>query len=133
MTITEVELTDTFNTWRQRTNLAIVQLNNLGDNSDVNITGGDINGTQIGNVTPSTGVFTNLTVNSTTNLASSTILLSDNQISGNKVSGGTIDNVIVELSSAPTINSHATRKDYVDGEISSLRDEMIQYALTFGE
>lgn len=133
MAITPVELTDSFNTWRIRTNLIIAQVNALGNNNAVVITGGTINNTPIGNVTPSTGVFTNLTVLSTTDLSASALNLADNQISGNKISGGTIDNVVVEVSAAPTLNSHATRKDYVDGQISALREELVFYSLVFGE
>jgi len=132
MAISTVALTDTFDVWRQITNTIIARLNEIGDYNAVTIIGGNIDGTAIGVSTPSTGVFTALTVATSLTLTGTTLILDDNAISGNKISGGTIDNVIVELSSAPTIASHATRKDYVDTQIIGQEENAIAMAMIFG-
>ena len=124
MTISTVDLTDTFDDWRQITNSAVAQLNDIGEYDAITIEGGNIDGTVIGATNPSNATFTTATI--------TTLLISDDSLSGNKISGGTIDSVTVELASAPTIDSHATRKDYVDGEVSSLEDSLIQLSLLFG-
>ena len=132
MAISTVLLSNTFNEWRLITNQIIAQINTLGTNSTIAITGGSINGTTVGASTPSTGVFTTLRAISSLTLTGATITLDDNSISGNKISGGTIDNAMVELSAAPTQVYHATRKDYVDGQITTTRDEIMFLTLTLG-
>ena len=91
MAISNVDLTDTFDDWRQTTNDIITQLNAIGPASSVSISGGTINGTSIGASDPSTGVFTTLTVSTSLTLSGASLILDDNAISGNKISGGTID------------------------------------------
>ena len=133
MAISNVELTNTFDEWRQTTNSVITQLNALGTASTITISGGSIDGTTIGASSPSTGVFTTLTVSSSITLSGASLILDDNAISGDKISGGTIDNVTVQIAAAPTLASHATRKDYVDAEIEDLKQELIGIALLFGD
>jgi hypothetical protein len=93
-----------------------------GDITDVAITNGTINGTYIdgspiGENTPSNGFFNSLTVNTYANLSNASLSFSDGQILGDWVGGGTIgsaDTVMVLLSGPPTLSNHATTKAYVD-------------------
>ena len=129
--IAEVGLTptDTVNSWRLVTNQMVDRWNNLGTYDAIVITGGTINGTQIGQSTPQAGTFTNLTVNNTCDLHSATLVIADNQLSGDWVSGGTITSVVVELSNpTPTLSQHAASKSYVDGQVSAIN--LAPYALT---
>lgn len=106
--------------------------NNLGEYDNIDIDGGSIDGTIIGATTPAEGTFTNITISSTLDLTGTTILLDDNSISGNKVSGGTIECDYVTLSFTPTDDSHAVRKSYVDTELQSLQDEIIAFSIALG-
>ncbi len=133
MPISNIELTNTYNEWRIITNSIISQLNSLGEASDITISGGSIDGTTIGVSNPSTGVFTSLTVSTSLTLSGAALILDNDSISGDKISGGTIDNATVQIAAAPTSDSHATRKDYVDSEITDLKDELINIAMLFGD
>lgn len=128
--ITTVQLTDTFDVWRQRTNLVIGRFNNLGTYDAITIIGGTINGTSIGATTPSSGVFTTLTASDTLDASAASLILADNQISGDKISGGTIDSVTVLLAGTPTLNLHATTKLYVDTAISGVAGGLATVATT---
>lgn len=132
MPISTITTSNTMNEWRVLINSAIAQLNDIGVYDNVNIAGGSIDNTEIGTITPSVGTFTNLIVTSTLNLAGTSIVLDNNSISGDKISGGTIDNVIVELSAAPTLGIHATNKTYVDSQVASVLEESLIYSIIFG-
>lgn len=120
MTISTVLLTNTFNEWRITTNLVIDQLNAIGTYDNITIEGGLIDGTTIGSVTPSAGTFSSLIVIGTIDLSTPTVIFSPDQISGDYISGGTIDNVLIELSADPTLANHAATKNYVDTEIAGV-------------
>lgn len=132
MPIATITTSNTLNQWRPIINSIIAQVNATGEANNISISGGSINGTQIGNITPSTGVFTNLTVTSTLILTGTAIQLSDNAISGNKISGGTIDNVLIELSAEPTLTNHAATKNYVDTSITQVSDDSLINSIIFG-
>jgi len=131
-TIDTITLSNNFNIMRQRCNTMIDRWNAIGEYNAINITGGAINGTTIGQSTPAVGTFSNLTVNSTMTLSSASLVLANDQISGDKISGGTIDNVTILLASAPTLTNHATTKAYVDAKTAAVEDQIIAFAIVFG-
>ena len=125
MTITLLDIenpTDTYLTLVQRVNTMIARFNNLNTYDDIIITGGSITGATIDTTS---GEFEGLTVTNSIDLQGATIILTADSISGNAIDGGTISDVYVELSGAPTLGSHATTKTYVDGLISSLSSSII--------
>lgn len=133
MPISTISTTDSLDTHRTTFNTTVARWNNLGTYDAIVITGGNVNGTVIGNTVPSSGTFSSLTVNTTTNLSSSTLILSNNQISGDKISGGTIDTVIVELSNTtPTLSNHAASKSYVDTKSTFSLDEAARLLFFLG-
>lgn len=136
MAIATVELTTLIDDWRLRTNEAINQLNDLGLHTSINITGGTINNTQIGNTVPTSGVFTSLRAISSIDLTNTTIVVQDDAISGDKIHGGIISNVIVDLPLAPTTNTQAANKLYVDTQVNNitqqLQDDIIAFSIVFG-
>jgi hypothetical protein len=133
--IAEVGLTnsDTINSWRLTTNTMVDRWNALGTASAIDITGGTIDGTAIGQSAPQAGTFTNLAVNTTCDLHAATIVLEDGQLSGDWVAGGTILGVAVELSNTtPTLSSHAASKIYVDTSVASVANSLTAYTPTSG-
>lgn len=123
---------DTFDTQATRVNELIVRINDIGTYDDANIAGGTINGTIIGNLVPSDATFENVVINTSINVSTANIIFAPNQISGDVIYGGTAQVNEIEVSSAPTSNNHATRKDYVDSAISEIRNELIAYSMIFG-
>lgn len=134
--IVSVDPTTLVDAWRTRTNELIERANALGEANAITITGGAINNTTIGTTTPTSGRFTTLKVTQSIDLTNTTIVIQNDSISGDKVHGGTISDVTVELPNAPTLNTHATNKAYVDDLVNSistnLKDDMIAYAIFFG-
>lgn len=115
---------------RQRLNEAIVRWNNIGTYDAITIIGGTINGTTIGNITPAVGHFTNLSASGTVTLSTATVVFAPNQISGDIIDGGTISNVLVELSADPTIPAHAVTKNYADNLITTFDGTLAPVAHT---
>ena len=132
MAITPVLQNDLLDTWRTTLNINIARWNALGESPAIVITGGNIDGAEIGGTTPAVGTFTNLTVSSTIDVSAATLIISDNAISGDKISGGTIecDNVDIQLD--PSIGNHATRKSYVDAQIVIVQDDIIALSIALG-
>jgi len=122
----------TFGDMASAVNTVIGRVNTLGESSSVYITGGTVDGTPIGSVTPSTGAFTNLTVDTTLTLTGASIVLSNDSISGDAIDGGTITADYIELNYAPTTSNHATTKAYVDSSVSALQTQIIAYSMIFG-
>ena len=87
---------DTLNAERLVVNDMGTRWNNLGTFDAITITGGSIEGTTIGVVTPQAGHFTTLSAT------------------------GTLTASTVTLANAPTAADHATRKDYVDTLVGSV-------------
>lgn len=131
-TISTVAASDTLDTWRTTLNTTIGRWNVLGESSDITITGGNIDSTVIGDSTAAAGTFTNLTVTSTADLTSSTVLFADDSISGNKISGGTAEVTQVILSADPSLSTHAATKSYVDAQITGIEADIIAFAIIFG-
>jgi hypothetical protein len=129
--INTVTVTNTFDYWRLAFNATAARWNDLGTYDAIIITGGSINGTTIGNLVPAAGTFTNLVVTGTINLSAATITLSDNQISGDKISGGTITVNYCELSNTPVNNNHAASKQYVDTKFLEDSGDGLRYAMIF--
>lgn len=115
---------------RQRINEVIGRWNNLGTYDAITIIGGTINGTAIGNTAPSAGHFTNLDASGTATFSSATVVFAPNQISGDYIDGGTISNVLVELSGPPTIPAHAVTKAYADALITTFDGTLAPVAHT---
>lgn len=128
-TIDTVLQSDTFDTWRTTLNETIDRWNVLGESGSIVITGGSINGTPIGGTTPSTGIFTNISATGTVNLSAATITLADNQISGDKISGGTIDANYIVLANDPVSTTHAVRKSYVDNLVGTAETDGVIFSL----
>ena len=81
--------------------------------------GGTIDNIDIGSITPADGTFNNLVVNNQTNIANITV-------TGTAAVTGTAEFTNnIEISANPTNLNHATRKDYVDTQISA-------FAIAFG-
>ena len=120
MAIATVATTDTIDFQRLRLNESIARWNLLGEYNAINITGGEINGTTIGALNPTTGIFTNLTVTGTIDLSASTCIFANDQLSGNYIAGGVINNVMVELAADPTTDIQAATKYYVDQKVSAI-------------
>lgn len=120
MTINNVLLTNTFNDWRVTTNLVIDQLNAIGTFDAITLSGGLIDGVNIGSINPFPGTFSTLTAENTFNVQGASLFFDNDQISGNYIDGGTISDVMVELSGPPTAAFHATTKQYVDDEIANV-------------
>ena len=132
MSITTVQITDTLNTYRTRLNTVISRWNTLGESGDIVITGGEIDGTTIGLSNPAAGTFTTLEVTDTIDLSGVTLILDDNSISGDKLSGGTASFTQAEITNAPTTNNHTATKAYVDTEIVNSVSNVILYSIFFG-
>ena len=132
MAITPVAQSDTLDTWRTTLNTTIARWNILGESSSIVISGGTINGTTIGGTTPAPGTFTNLTVSSTIDLSIATLILADNAISGDKISGGTAELDYAVLSNDPSSGDHAIRKSYLDTQLQTQEDQSIAFAIVFG-
>lgn len=132
MAIPAITTMNTYGQWRTIINSAVAVLNDLGEYDDIRIIGGEIDGTPIGSVTPSTGIFTNITVSSTLQLTGATLILDNNAISGDKISGGTIDNVIVELPALPVTATQAANKSYVDLGVAEAKEEALIFSIIFG-
>lgn len=134
--ITSLTLTgatwSSFGTAFTRVNELIARANDIGIANAITITGGSINNTSIGNITPASGTFTNTVITSSLILSGASLTIDDNSISGNKIAGGTITVDYAELSNAPSAANHATTKAYVDNEIDVLRNEMVAYTIIFG-
>lgn len=113
-------------------NSLISRANALGEASDVFITGGNINGVDIGSTVPGDGEFNNLTINTQLTITGANLTLDNNSISGDAISGGTIEADYIELSNAPTADDHATTKLYVDDLIESTQQQLIAYSVIFG-
>lgn len=132
MAITTVAQSDDFDTWRTTLNTTVTRWNALGTSSAIVITGGSINNTAIGASTPSTAVFTNCTVSSTIDIRGASILLDNNSISGDAISGGTATFNYVELNNAPTATNHATTKTYVDTGLTTTENNALALAIALG-
>jgi hypothetical protein len=138
MTINLVNTTilnaSTFNQWAVITNQLVERFNNLNTYDDINIIGGIIDDTSIGENTPSVGIFTNLSAVGTVDIrGASSLLFNDNQISGNVIDGGTISNARVLLSDlTPDTANDATPKQYVDNLITSNEQVSFMHALIIG-
>jgi hypothetical protein len=138
MTINLVNTTilnaSTFNQWAVITNQLVERFNNLNTYDDINIIGGIIDDTSIGENTPSVGIFTNLSAVGTVDIrGASSLLFNDNQISGNVIDGGTISNTRVLLSDlTPDTPNDATPKQYVDNLITSNEQVSFMHALIIG-
>ena len=111
---------DDFATWIGITNDIVTVLNNLGTYNAIVITGGTINGAVIGGSNPNAGTFTNLTASGSVTLTGASLTLDADSISGDAIGGGTISDVMIELSASPSTINHATNKGYVDGLFSGL-------------
>lgn len=135
MPISPITLSNTFLDQMNAVNSLISFANNLGNYNAIDIIGGSISNVGISNSTltnsalvngsvdgsaiglnvPAPASFTNLTTNGAINFSASTSLIfATGQISGNYVSGGTIENVEVVLTADPTLPLQAATKQYVD-------------------
>ena len=111
-------------------------INDLVEGNSVNITNGTINNVVIGAGIPRAGTFTTLRVSQSIDLTNTTIVIQNDAINGDKIHGGTISEVVVELPAAPTTNIQATNKGYVDTQITEvqtqLQNDTIAFAIVFG-
>ncbi len=121
MAIPTIIPTTTFAEWVDVTNELSARWNALGTYDAVTITGGTANNVVIGNAVPNAAFFTNLTANGTINFSAiGDLQIPDNIISGDKIDGGTITDVIVELAGTPTDDSHAVNLGYLTDVLSGL-------------
>ena len=132
MAISNVAVSDTLGDYRTALNTVIDRWNNLGTYDVIVITGGAIDGTEIGGSTPDAGTFTNLTVSSTADFTGATLILDNDSISGDKISGGTITCDYLGLSYDPSGGTHAVRKSYLDTQLAAAQAAAISYSIVFG-
>lgn len=130
--IVQVAQSNIMDFWRLRLNEVIQRINAIGEAIAITISGGSINNTTIGATTPSSGSFTNLSASSTVNLTGATLIISNDSISGDKISGGNIECNTTTITAVPTLANHATKKSYVDDEIDNESADLFRRIIIFG-